>query len=83
MNNQNIFVEVSTVDNNDTTQLCLDMLNELLKAQSKVMSFLVSEGIDDSLEGEAIAEGFGCAIRAFDGILPQGVYEKVIGKEVA
>ncbi len=78
MNNQNIFVEISTVDNNDTTQRCLDMLNELLKAQSKVMNFLASEGIDDSLEGEAIAEGIGCAIRAFSGILGESVYHKAI-----
>lgn len=82
MNNQNIFVEVSIVENNDTTKRCLDMLNELLKAQSKVMNFLVSEGIDDSLEGEAMAEHLGMAVQAFKGILPEGVYDEVINKDV-
>ena len=82
MNNQNIFVEVSAVENEDTTQRCKNMLDELLKAQSKVMDFLVNEGLDDSKEGEAIAEGLGEAVRAFDGILPQGVYDKVMAELV-
>lgn len=83
MNNQNILVEVTSVENVDTTVRCKKMLTELLKAQSKVMEFLVKEGLDDTLEGEEIADGMGSAIRAFDGILPQGVYDEVISGEVA
>ena len=83
MNNQNIFVEVTSVENVEATERCKKMLAELLKAQSKVMKFLVSEGLDDTMEGEAIAEGLGSAIRAFDGILPQGVYDEVVSGEVA
>ncbi len=83
MNNQNIFVEVTAVSNNDTTERCKMMLAELLKAQGKVMKFLVDEGLDDTMEGEAIAEGLGSAIRAFDGILPSEVYEEAISEEVA
>ena len=83
MNNQNIFVEVTSVENVEATVRCKKMLTELLKAQSKVMKFLVSEGLDDTMEGEAIAEGLGSAIRAFDGILPTEVYDEAISGEVA
>ncbi len=78
MNNRNILVNIEAVSSEATTKRCLNMLEELLKAQSKVMRFLATEGLDDSLEGEAIAEGLGSAIRAFDGILPSGAYDKVI-----
>lgn len=80
MRNQNMIVEVA-IDNN-ATQRCVDMLKELMAVQEKAIKFLVSEGIDDSLEGEAIADGLGNAIRAFDGILPEGIYNKAIGIEV-
>ena len=80
MNNQNMIAEI-TVDN-DATKRCIDVLKELMKVQEKAIKFLVSEGIDDSLEGEAIADGLGRAIRAFDGILPDGIYNKTLGIEV-
>lgn len=70
-----------TVDNG-ATQRCINLLKELMAVQEKAMKFLVSEGIDDSLEGEAIADGLGSTIRAFDGILPDGVYNNVIGIEI-
>ena len=76
MDNQNMMIEV-TVDN-DATQRCVGMLKELMAVQEKAIKFLVSEGIDDSLEGEAITDGLGSAIRAFDGILPEDIYNKVI-----
>lgn len=77
MNNQNMMVEV-TVDN-DVTQRCVDMLKELMAVQEKAMKFLVSEGIDDSCEGVMIAEGIGNAVKAFGGVLPEGIYSEVIG----
>ena len=80
MNNQNTIIE-GTVDNG-ATQRCINLLKELFAVQEKAMKFLVSEGIDDSLEGEAIADGLGSTIRAFDGILPEGIYNKTLGIEV-
>lgn len=80
MENQNMTIEVTV--GNDTTKRCIDVLKELMKVQEKAIKFLVSEGIDDSLEGEAIADGVGSAIRAFDGILPEDIYNKVIEIEV-
>ena len=80
MNNQNTIIE-GTVDNG-ATQRCINLLKELMAVQEKAMKFLVSEGIDDSLEGEAIADGLGSTIRAFDGILPEGIYNKTLGIEV-
>lgn len=80
MNNQNTIIE-KTVDNG-ATQRCINLLKELMAVQKKAIKFLVSEGIDDSLEGEAIADGLGSTIRAFDGILPEGVYNNVVGIEV-
>ena len=80
MNNQNTIIE-GTVDNG-ATQRCINLLKELVAVQEKAIKFLVSEGIDDSLEGEAIADGLGSAIRAFDGILPDGIYNKTLGIEV-
>ena len=75
-----MIVEVA-IDNN-ATQRCVNLLKELVAVQEKAMKFLVSEGIDDSLEGEAIADGLGSTIRAFDGILPEGIYNKTLGIEV-
>ena len=80
MNNQNTIIE-GTVDNG-ATQRCINLLKELMAVQEKAIKFLVSEGIDDSLEGEAIADGLGSTIRAFDGILPEGIYNKTLGIEV-
>lgn len=80
MNNQNTITE-GTVDNG-ATQRCINLLKELVSVQEKAMKFLVSEGIDDSLEGEAIADGLGSTIRAFDGILPEGIYDKTLGIDV-
>ena len=77
MDNQNMMIEV-TVDN-DTTQRCISLLKELMAVQEKTMKFLVSEGIDDSNEGMMIAEGIGNAVKAFGGVLPDGIYSEVIG----
>lgn len=79
MDNQNM-IEV-TVDN-DATQRCVGLLKELMVVQEKAMKFLVSEGIDDSNEGMMIAEGIGNAVKAFGGVLPEGIYNKVLGIEV-
>lgn len=80
MDNQNMMIEV-TVDN-DATQRCIALLKELMAVQEKAMRFLVSEGIDDSNEGTMIAEGIGNAVKAFDGVLPEGIYNNVVGIEV-
>ena len=80
MDNQNTIID-GTVDNG-ATQRCINLLKELVALQEKAIKFLVSEGIDDSLEGEAISDGLGIAIRAFDGILPEGIYNKTLGIEV-
>jgi hypothetical protein len=80
MDNQNMMIEV-TVDN-DVTQRCVGLLKELMAVQEKAMKFLVSEGIDDSNEGTMIAESIGNAVKAFGGVLPDGIYSKVIGIEV-
>lgn len=80
MDNQNMMIEV-TVDN-DTTRRCISLLKELMAVQEKAMKFLVSEGIDDSNEGMMIAEGIGNAVKAFDGVLPEGIYNNIVGIEV-
>ena len=77
MDNQNMMIEV-TVDN-DATQRCINLLKELVAVQEKAIKFLVSEGIDDSNEGMMIAEGIGNAVKAFGGVLPDGIYSEVIG----
>lgn len=64
---------------NDATQRCVGLLKELMAVQEKAMRFLVSEGIDDSCEGVMIAEGIGNAVKAFGGVLPEGIYSEVIG----
>lgn len=83
MENNNILTgtDTTTMFNNVTTRRCVDILTQLLEAQRKVMEFLINESLDDSLEGEAIAKGMGDAIKSFDGILPEGVYEVVINSE--
>ena len=80
MDNQNMMIEV-TVDN-DATQRCVGLLKELMAVQEKSMKFLVSEGIDDSNEGTMIAEGIGNAVKAFGCVLPEGIYNNVLGIEV-
>lgn len=80
MDNRNMMIEV-TVDN-DATQRCVGLLKELMAVQEKTMKFLVSEGIDDSNEGMMIAEGIGNAVKAFGGVLPEGIYNNVLGIEV-
>lgn len=80
MNNRNILVNIEAVSSEAITKRCLNMLEELLKAQDKVMRFLVSEGLDDSLEGETIADHMGGAIRAFSGILGDRTYQRVVNK---
>ena len=80
MDNQNMMIEV-TVDN-DATQRCVGLLKELMAVQEKAMKFLVSEGIDDSNEGTMIAEGIGNAVKAFGGVLPEDIYNNVVGIEV-
>ena len=75
-----MMVEV-TVDN-DATQRCVSLLKELMAIQEKAMKFLVSEGIDDSHEGMTIAEGIGNAVKAFGGVLPESIYNNVVGVEV-
>lgn len=80
MDNQNMMIEV-TVDN-DATQRCVGLLKELMAVQEKAMKFLVSEGIDDSNEGTMIAESIGNAVKAFGGVLPEGIYNNVVGIEV-
>ena len=77
MDNKNMMIEV-TVDN-DATQRCVALLKELMALQEKAMKFLVSEGIDDSKEGMMIAESIGNAVKAFGGVLPDGIYSEVIG----
>ena len=67
---------------NDATRRCISLLKELMAVQEKAMKFLVSEGIDDSYEGTMIAEGIGNAVKAFDGVLPEGIYNNVVGIEV-
>ena len=72
-----MMIEV-TVDN-DATRRCISLLKELMAVQEKAMKFLISEGIDDSKEGTMIAEGIGNAVKAFGGVLPDGIYSEVIG----
>ena len=80
MDNQNMMIEVTV--GNDATRRCIILLKELMAVQEKAMKFLVSEGIDDSYEGTMIAEGIGNAVKAFDGVLPEGIYNNVVGIEV-
>lgn len=75
-----MMIEV-TVDN-DATLRCVGLLKELMAVQEKTMKFLVSEGIDDSNEGMMIAEGIGNAVKAFGGVLPEGIYNNVVGIEI-
>ena len=80
MDNQNMMIEVTV--GNDATRRCISLLKELMAVQEKAMKFLVSEGIDDSNEGTMIAEGIGNAVKAFGGVLPEDIYNNVVGIEV-
>ncbi len=78
--NNNIVFEISVKD--DCTQRCLGMLDKLIRTQEEILAFLASEGLDDSQEGEAIAIHLSEAAKAFDGILPKGVYDEAINCKV-
>lgn len=79
MNNQNIIIP----ENQNTTKRCIEMLKELIAMQEKALRFLATEGIDDSKEGLRFVDSFGEALKAFDDILPEGVYDRIISEEVA
>ena len=82
MNNQNMTTEEMMVDICDKIRRRIDALRELLKLQKETMAFLVKEGLDDSKEGEAIAESIGEMIKSFDDVLPDNIYNKIIEGEV-
>nr|DAP08199.1 MAG TPA: hypothetical protein [Caudoviricetes sp.] len=81
MKNKNMTTEEMMVDICDKIRRRIDALRELLKLQKETMAFLVKEGLDDSKEGEAIAESMGETIKAFEELLPEGVYERLINEE--
>lgn len=74
--------EEMMVDICDKIRRRIDALRELLKLQKETMAFLVKEGLDDSKEGEAIAESIGEMIKSFDDVLPDNIYNKIIEGEV-
>lgn len=81
MENKNMTTEEMMVDICDKIRRRIDALRELLKLQKETMAFLVKEGLDDSKEGESIAESMGETIKAFEELLPEGVYERLINEE--
>ena len=81
MENKNMTTEEMMVDICDKIRRRIDALRELLKLQKETMAFLVKEGLDDSKEGEAIAESMAETIKAFEELLPEGVYERLINEE--
>ena len=80
MENKNMTTEEMMVDICD--KIRIDALRELLKLQKETMAFLVKEGLDDSKEGEAIAESIGEMIKSFGDVLPDNIYNKIIEGEV-
>ena len=80
MENKNMTTEEMMVDICDKRRI--DALRELLKLQKETMAFLVKEGLDDSKEGEAIAESIGEMIKSFGDVLPDNIYNKIIEGEV-
>lgn len=64
---------------NDKTVRCIDLLKEIVAIQEKTLAYFVSEGIEDSKEAETFAESIGNAVKAFGGVLPEGIYSEVIG----
>nr|DAJ46448.1 MAG TPA: hypothetical protein [Caudoviricetes sp.] len=67
---------------NDKTVRCIDLLKEIVAIQEKTLAYFVSEGIEDSKEAETFAESIGNAVKAFGGVLPEGIYNNVVGIEV-
>lgn len=74
--------EEMMVDIYDKIRRRIDALRELLKLQKETMAFLVKEGLDDSKEGEAIAESIGEMIKSFGDVLTDNIYNKIIEGEV-
>ena len=74
--------EEMMVDICDKIRRRIDALRELLKLQKETMAFLVKEGLDDSKEGEAIAESIGEMIKSFGDVLSDNIYNKIIEGEV-
>lgn len=79
---KNMTTEGMMVDICDKIRRRIDALRELLKLQKETMAFLVKEGLDDSKEGEAIAESIGEMIKSFGDVLPDNIYNKIIEGEV-
>lgn len=67
---------------NDKTVRCIDLLKEVVAIQEKTLAYFASEGIEDSKEAETFAESIGNAVKAFGGVLPEGIYNNVVGIEV-
>lgn len=82
MENKNMTTEEMMVDICDKIRRRIDALRELLKLQKETMAFLVKEGLDDSKEGEAIAESIGEMIKSFGDVLPDNIYNKIVEGEV-
>lgn len=82
MENKNMTTEEMMVDICDKIRRRIDALRELLKLQKETMAFLVKEGLDDSKEGEAIAESIGEMIKSFGDVLSDNIYNKIIEGEV-
>lgn len=82
MENKNMTTEEMMVDIYDKIRRRIDALRELLKLQKETMAFLVKEGLDDSKEGEAIAESIGEMIKSFGDVLTDNIYNKIIEGEV-
>lgn len=82
MENKNMTTEEMMVDICDKIRRRIDALRELLKLQKETMAFLVKEGLDDSKEGEAIAESIGKMITSFGDVLPDNIYNKIIEGKV-
>lgn len=82
MENKNMTTEEMMVDICDKIRRRIDALRELLKLQKETMAFLVKEGLDDSKEGEAIAESIVEMIKSFGDVLPDNIYNKIIEGKV-
>lgn len=60
----------------------MHLLKEVVAIHEETLAYFVSEGIEDSKEAETFAESIGNAVKAFGGILPEGIYNNVVGIEV-
>ena len=76
MENKNNSIQYSV---NDKTVRCIDLLKKIVTIQEKTLAYFISEGIEDSKEAEIFAESIGNAVKAFGGVLPEGIYSEVIG----